>query len=223
VLRPYGRRPRGECAKCRSKERTRTIFALLKKLEVLDRRYSVLHIAPEPALAARLSETYGGNYTIADIREDALAKFDGKIERLLLDVTRLSDAVKSRRFDIIIHSHVMEHVRGSWPVAFLRLHALLKPDGWHVFAVPIMRDWSKEDLADMTADERHRRFGQHDHMRYIGRHDFDNDMHTVAELTGATYFRPATAFLSEADMHRIAGDADVYVMRKSSTRSGFDA
>ena len=203
------------CVRCRSKPRTRTIFALLDALGALKGARTALHLAPETALVPRLREHLGSGYTLADIREEALSRHEG-IDRLILDATCLSDEAKARRFDLVIHSHVLEHLRASWTVAFLRLHALINPGGWHVFAVPIRREWSSEDLSDIGDEERRRRFGQHDHVRWIGRRDFDIDMAAMADLTGAALFEPAEALLPPEVMRRIGGGPNVYVMQKAS-------
>lgn len=218
-FRPYRRRPLGRCAGCGARERTRTLYALLDRLGVLAPGRSVLHLAPEAALVPRLAQIFGARYTLADIRPEALRAFDPGIERLALDVTDPDPALRARRFDLVIHSHVMEHVRGSWPLAFLRLHALLAPGGWHVFAVPILRDWSSEDLSDLDEAARTQAFGQRDHMRYIGRHDFAADMRAIVELTGAAAFAPAQAWLDPAQMRRIAGARSVFALQKGP-RSG---
>lgn len=215
-LRPFKRRPFGQCRDCRAKERTRTAYALLRELRVLDEGRAALHIAPEHALAARLAAAFGGGYRIADINADALERFPVKIARTVFDVAVGTAELAPETFDLVLHNHVMEHVRGSWPLAFLRLHALLRPGGWHVFSLPIQREWSAEDLGELTPRERTRRFGQHDHVRYIGRRDFEQSMATIAALTEAAWFRSAADLLSAEKMRAIAGDRDVFVMRKGA-------
>lgn len=210
----YGSRPFGRCAGCSAKERTRVVFACFEKLDLLRPGLSVLHVAPDRPLVKRFAETFGKGYAVADIRAAALTDIDDAVEKVVFDMTDLSPAMEKRRFDVILHSHVLEHVRASWQLAFLRMHGLLNPGGHHVFAVPILRDWSREDLGDMTTEKRIARFGQHDHMRYIGRRDFDQDMATIAKLAAAEFFRSAPEILSPAEMEALVGDRDVYVMKK---------
>lgn len=211
---PYRGRPLGQCAGCRAKERTRTLYALLDRLGLLAPGRAVLHIAPERALVPLFAPIFGARYTLADIRAEALDGFDPGIERRVLDVTDPDPALLARRFGLVIHSHVMEHVRGSWPLAFLRLHALLEPAGWHVFALPILRDWSREDLCDLSDAARTEAFGQRDHMRYIGRHDFEADMRAIVDLTGSAALRPAQDCLGPETMRQIAGARSVFALQK---------
>jgi phosphoglycolate phosphatase len=213
----YGSRPEGACSGCHAKERTRTIYLILRKLNAFDDERSVLHIAPEKPLVEKLRSHFGGRYTICDIRPKALALFPDNIHKMVVDLTSLDPALDSMKFDVVIHSHVMEHVRASWPLVFMRLHALLQPGGLHVFAVPLLRNWSKEDLVDMAPEVRRRIFGQDDHFRFIGRSDFEIDMQNIVALTHSQPLVRANSILSQSEMVLIAGDPDVYVLRKAAS------
>lgn len=213
ALARFGSRPYGVCAACRSKERTRTLYLMLRTLDLLGGGRSVLHIAPEPALVPALRAAYGEAYTICDIHADALGAFDPRIDREIVDLTNLP-ASPWRRFDLVLHSHAMAGLRASWQLVFLRLQALLNPGGWQIFAAPLGCDWSREDLGDMPAAERRKRYGQFDHYRRIGRHDFLADMNNIAVLSGSEHVMDAREALGDADMRRIAGDPNVFAMRK---------
>jgi hypothetical protein len=67
----------------------------------------------------------------------------------------------------------------------------------------------------MVPQERHKRFGQYDHYRWIGRRDFNLDMYNIAALTGSEPLRDAAEILGPEIMDRISGDRDVYVLRKA--------
>lgn len=185
------------------------MYLLIQKLDLAKHGAAVLHIAPEEALANKL-HLQCDDYTIGDIRLAALSHLSDSMKKAVMDLSDLREAGSS--YDLILHSHVMEHVRGSWQLAFLRLHAMLKPGGSHVFALPIRRDWSCEDLSDMDTPQRRRRFGQHDHYRYIGRRDFTIDMRNIVALTKSRPLIAARDVLSDAEMSRIAGDPDVFAL-----------
>jgi hypothetical protein len=129
-------------------------------------------------------------------------------------MTAISPEMEARRFDIILHSHILEHLRGNWALALLRLDSLLKPGGYHIFAIPLLRDWSCEDLADMAASKRKARFGQHDHMRYIGRNDFTSDMLSVEKIADPEFFKSSSELIKPNMMAAMVGDPDVFVMKK---------
>lgn len=210
----YGTRRFGKCTGCGALERTRVIFSIFKKLDLLKPDKKILHIAPEGSLVEPFFAAFGANYTVADLRKEALEHLDPGIEKVVLDMTAISPEMEKRRFDIILHSHILEHLRGSWPLALLRLDGLINPDGHHVFALPIMKEWSSEDLGPMSTPRRIRAFGQHDHMRYIGRRDFRIDMKSVRKLANPEYLRGSSDILSKEEMAAIEGDKDVFVMKK---------
>lgn len=212
---PYGSRPEGACSGCRAKERTRTMFLMLRKLKAFDKSLTVLHIAPEKALVEKFHACFGSRYTICDIRAEALQTFSDSINKIAVDIVSFGSVLAGKKFDLIIHSHVMEHVRASWPLVFLRLHSLLNPGGLHVFAVPLIREWSKEDLAEMAPEARRKAFGQHDHYRYIGKRDFGIDLQNIVALTKSEPVLGARDILAQSEMTLIAGDPDVYVLKKS--------
>jgi phosphoglycolate phosphatase len=188
--------------------------AMLSALDLMAPGRAILHIAPEKALSRNLQRAHGAGYAACDLRDDALTFVEPGSRLIVSDLVEPNAALLEGRYDVLIHSHVMEHLRGSWQLAFLRLHALLKPGGWHLFAVPLLREWSSEDLGPMSEAERLRRFGQHDHYRWIGRRDFERDMHGIVALTGSEPLRSATEVLGPDVMARIAGDPDVYALRQ---------
>lgn len=212
----YRGRLNGACAnrECNSVERTRVIYSIFQKLDLLKPGLSVLHIAPDPALIKPFAQTFGKQYTLADIRKDAFAHLGDGVDKVAFDMTDIPPEIERRKFDIILHSHVLEHLRASWQLAFLRLTSLINPGGFHIFAIPILRDWSSEDLSTMSLEERALKFGQRDHMRYIGRRDFKVDIKSIKKLVDPVFFAGAGDVLSRSEMEAIAGDRDVFVLQK---------
>jgi phosphoglycolate phosphatase len=85
------------------------------------------------------------------------------------DLLADAPALPSGAYDLILHSHVMEHVRGNVTAILYHLHRALKPDGRQVCIIPFMRDRHyAEDLGPLTAEEAAARFGQDDHVRVFG-------------------------------------------------------
>src|SRR3546814_17373430 len=71
--------------------------------------------------------------------------------------------------DLILHSHVMEHIPCNITAVLYHLHRSLKPEGKQVCCVPIIRDGPyAEDLGPTSADDAAARFGQDDHVRTFG-------------------------------------------------------
>ena len=73
-------------------------------------------------------------------------------------------------FDVIICSHVLEHVIEDIR-AMAELHRVLKPAGWAILQVPMSNVMATtfEDASVVTQSDRKRIFGQADHVRIYGR------------------------------------------------------
>lgn len=171
-------RPNVRCKECGSLERTRLIWLYLSRME-MDENFRALHIAPEKglydALSARLAP---GNYDVADINPK-LYRFAKQIQPI--DLCNLDDQ-PSERYDLILHSHVLEHTPCNIAYTLCHLHRMLTPRGRHVFVVPFMKGRYDECFQDIGDDERVRRFGQDDHVRRFGRDDLDDHLGKIVKL-----------------------------------------
>ena len=159
------------CAACGSLERTRLLYLYLDKLELPRPGMKVLHFAPEKGLYDAISRVVGGaDYMTADIEPRrfgfarSIVKFD-----MCTDVEKLPE----NHFDLIIDSHVLEHLRCNIAYILFHLHRSLKKDGWHICVVPFSSGSYEEHFAEISADEATRRFGQFDHVRRFGRDDIE--------------------------------------------------
>ncbi|MEG3066539.1 methyltransferase domain-containing protein [Acetomicrobium sp.] len=76
-------------------------------------------------------------------------------------------AVSSNQFDCIICYHVLEHIPDD-QMAMKEIFRVLKPGGWAILQVPILRDKTFEDPSVITPEDRERVFGQRDHVRIYG-------------------------------------------------------
>jgi SAM-dependent methyltransferase len=167
-------RPNARCAQCGSLERTRLLYLYLGKLGLPKPGSKVLHFSPQKGLYYAISKIVdAGDYTVADIEPEGfpfaknIVKFD-----LCKDVETLPD----NYFDLIIHSHVLEHVKCNVSYILFHLHRALKQDGWHICVIPFSDGSYEECLANIEAAEATRRFGQSDHVRRFGRDNIDNTL-----------------------------------------------
>ena len=160
-FRAFGNPPRdnAQCPHCGSLERHRLFWLFAEqKTNLFDNQAkSVLHIAPEACLEARLKGWLGKGYLTADFSDPrAMVK---------MDITNIQYANDS--FDIIYCSHVLEHVQED-VLAMREIRRVLKHDGWAVLLVPITVETTYEDPTITDPIDRLREFGQEDHLRRYG-------------------------------------------------------
>jgi phosphoglycolate phosphatase len=166
------------CTGCGSHGRIRLMWLMLQNL--LRPGMRCLHIAPEAALASRLHAILGDGYEPVDIAPE-LFPFAPGIRAF--DLVRDTPALPSGAYDLILHSHVMEHVRGNVTAILFHLHRALKPDGRQLCCIPILRERHySEDLGPLSAEEAERRFGQDDHVRIFGALDVQATLGMVFAL-----------------------------------------
>lgn len=152
----FGSPPRwnARCPSCGSLERHRQFALFLRNTPL---KGTVLHFAPEECLATLL-KARGVQYTSADLNRSDVD--------LNLDIETI--ALRHEQFDVIVCSHVLEHVNDRLALAELR--RILKPGGVLIAMVPIIEGWrtTYEDAAITIGRERDMHFGQQDHVRYYG-------------------------------------------------------
>lgn len=169
-----------QCGDCGSNERARLLWLMLEKHGMLRPGLRVLHIAPERPLAERLHALYGDGYEPVDIDPD-LYDFAPNIRRIDLveDAARLPPG----RYDLILHSHVMEHIPCNITAILFHLHRALTPSGKHICCVPIIRGGHYgEDLGPIAESEALMRFGQEDHVRTFGGEDIQRTLGMIFAL-----------------------------------------
>ena len=167
----YGKATTGEiiCRQCHSFPRTRLLAMFLER-EPMDSSTRVLHLAPEEGLYNRLKTKISpGNYHVRDFNPDRY-KFCPDIERI--DLCNLSESeLPTEHYDLVIHSHVLEHTPCSLAYTLFHIHRSLKPQGKQICVIPFMYGEWDESFKEIGDEERSRRFGQFDHVRRIGRAD----------------------------------------------------
>jgi SAM-dependent methyltransferase len=157
---PHRGRQQAKCPRCGSLERHRVLWLFLEReTDLFERRGAMLHIAPEYALQRRLSRLPGLRYVTGDL--------DSPLADHHLDVMDLPFPAAS--FDFLICNHVLEHVADDRR-AMAEIHRVLAPGGWAILMCPVdrRRETTLEDPSARSPQERHRLFGQGDHLRLYG-------------------------------------------------------
>jgi Glycosyltransferases involved in cell wall biogenesis len=147
------------CSYCQASDRDRMIISFLKKAGLQDAQEGtrLLQIAPAGIISSWI-KAYCPHiyYETTDLYMDQVS-FHSDI----MDMHMVSDET----YDVIICSHVLEHVRDD-EKALSELKRILKPDGKIVFLVPIDLNASGIDEEwGLSEAENWRRFGQGDRCR----------------------------------------------------------
>jgi SAM-dependent methyltransferase len=163
------RREADRCPVCHGCDRTRMMMLYLEREAGLGRvPRSVLHVAPDYGLYLWLRRQDGVEYTGTDIDATRYRHIAG-MRSADLTAAPFPDA----SFDIVICSHVLEHVPDD-ATAMREIRRILRPGGRALLLTPFATDGggTDEDMSVADPAERDRRFGQWDHVRIYGRDDF---------------------------------------------------
>ena len=160
-------RKKVQCQQCGSFVRTRLLWMYLQNIKI-NYDTKILHLAPEKGVyQALVDKVKKGNYVAADINQ----KYYRFAEKFLkIDLCDL-DNQPSFEYDLILHSHVLEHTPCNIAYTLFHLHRMLKKDGHHLCVISFLSGKYDECFQDIGDEERNRRFGQFDHVRRFGRDD----------------------------------------------------
>ena len=150
-----------QCPNCGCLGRHRLLFLYFKeRTRLFDDELEVLHFAPAPVLQETLASLPNLDYKSADL-EDPSAMLE-------MDITDIG--FEDGRFDVVLCSHVLEHVRDDRK-AMGELFRVLKPGGWAILQSPVDAGLEEtyEAPEDMSPRERERVLGRSDHVRTYGR------------------------------------------------------
>lgn len=163
----FNGRVNARCSSCRAVERNRTMWMLLDKLGAFKPDQRVLHMAPEMGLARRFKKLSGDKYHATDVDVERYASKIINVRKL--DLCTDLAAIPDSSYDVILHSHVLEHIPCDVETTLRELDRILAPGGLHFLSVPLRGKTTAEDLSpDLTEAERLARFGQEDHYRIFG-------------------------------------------------------
>ena len=149
------------CPLCKSANRHRLIAWYLTRarpdLVAPGRRF--LHVAPERSLGTCIGRIPGLIYESCDLASAGVT--------YRVDLQR--EIAGETPFDTIMINHVLEHVQDD-RAALRNLFRMLRPGGLCLVTVPLRPNGrpTDEDPTVVDPNERGRRFGQPDHVRYYG-------------------------------------------------------
>ena len=147
----------------------------------------------------------GENYLTADLYDsNAMVK---------MDITDIHYSDES--FDIIICSHVLEHVEDD-KKALKELFRVLKKNGWAIILVPITSDKTFEDLTIKTEEDRLKVFGQKDHVRRYGP-DYIERLYEAGFFVKITKVEQLVSFDDAQKMGLTDASDDIYFCTKNLT------
>jgi SAM-dependent methyltransferase len=149
------------CPSCRSLERSRVLMMYLEnETDVLDAGGRVLHLAPEPSIYPRFRRKPKLIYTTGDLQP-------GPHIDVQLDARDLP--FEDASFDLVICSHVLEHIVEDTQVA-REFRRVLSPTGQALIMIPVdhTRATTYESPEVKTPAERSAVYRQHNHVRIYG-------------------------------------------------------
>ncbi len=156
------------CPICGASDRNRLCVLYLKgKLELSEKTgkpVELLDIAPDTNLHGWLKKVPSVHHRSMDLY---MSGVDDK-----LDITDMS-AYEKDKFDVILCSHVLEHVEDDIK-AMGELYRVLKPGGFAIVMVPILLTLD-EDLQNskwVSESDRWKYYGQGDHVRMYSKKGF---------------------------------------------------
>jgi SAM-dependent methyltransferase len=156
----FGTPPRFDvvCPRCRSHPRQRLLKLIQEREGLIPPHAEILHFAPERTLKPMIAAAGPKRYVTADLKE-------GLDLRLNIEKIDLPDS----SFDVVICSHVLEHVDDRR--ALSELHRVLRPSGRAILMVPIIEGSERtyEDSAITSWHDRKLHFGGGTHARQYGR------------------------------------------------------
>lgn len=151
------------CPSCNCNDRDRHLWLYMSRTGLLTQidQGSILHIAPEVAVEAKLVATQPMQYICGDL-------FPKKPSHQRIDCESLP--FPNNSFDLIISNHVLEHVANP-DTALSEFFRTLKPNGYLIAQTPYAPTLKRTfELDEPTSPERAEFFyGQNDHVRLFGR------------------------------------------------------
>lgn len=193
------------CPICRGNDSTRLYALYLKeKLGKSKTELSILDIAPTPILAEYVKKFDKTKYRSADLYMEDV---DDKV-----DLTDMS-IYKDNAFDMIICTHVLEHIKDDWK-AMRELFRVLKPGGEAMIQVPIVSTLEEdyENDAVKTEADHWRHYGEPTHVRAYSKKGFSGKLESArfkVNQLGIGYFGKET-FLNNS----IGETAVLYISKK---------
>jgi SAM-dependent methyltransferase len=171
LFRDFNGRRNIQCAACGSLERGRYQWMVLHKRFPPRPGMTIGHFAPERFFMDYFAGLDGVAYMAFDKHPEHYRHDRVRVREL--DLCHGVGALPAASFDLLLHSHVLEHLPCDVAPVLAGLARLLKPGGSMLFSVPIDAEHSREGIDPATSDEeREMRRRQGDHLRVFGKQDF---------------------------------------------------
>ena len=157
------------CPVCHGLSRTRLMYLYLSRVAKISNSQRILHISPELGLVRWLSRQRLKKYILMDLQPWRYRRLISGVQKG--DLTSLHFPGSS--FDIVICSHVLEHVVDD-RLALGELRRILAPGGVALLMVPEAIDGggNVEEIGVADRKKREIMFGQDDHVRIYSREGF---------------------------------------------------
>lgn len=199
------------CPICQSSDRDRFIISYLDRLHLpfasREEKLKVLQFAPAESIESWLKEGCPRiEYHSTDLYMESVT-FRADIQNM--------KTVADNFYDIIICSHVLEHVPDD-RAAMKEIYRILKPNGVCLFLVPVFLDAPTIDEEwGLSESENWRRFGQNDHCRAYSKQGL------IDRLTesGFQVHSADKDYLGEAFFHTegLTDTSTLYILSKQKT------
>jgi SAM-dependent methyltransferase len=199
---PYSGRERAICTRCKSLERGRLQYMILRELGLPRPGSRILHVAPEAHLFHLFEAASADLYHPADF--DPANPHYASLGRRIYEIDLCRDLFRfpSASFDLIVHNHVLEHIPCAVEPVLAEHIRVLAPGGYFVFSVPFRGPDTVEDLSrSLEPAERRARFAQEDHMRVFGTEEFPL---LLREVFGTDLAYPAASVWPEEQLRHWA-------------------
>lgn len=166
LLLPYGDplRQKAKCPVCYSLERSRLLWYVIQRQNKMSAASFVLHFAPSQSLGRLVIKLVKNHYRSTDLIP---SNYPDVFRVTKNDIASLNYPDKA--FDIVICSHVLEHVLED-KKGIQEIYRVLSKTGFAYIMVPIDYDrkTTYEDIDVKTPKQRKIAFGQEDHVRWYG-------------------------------------------------------
>ncbi|MDQ3727963.1 MAG: methyltransferase domain-containing protein [Actinomycetota bacterium] len=154
----YAGRPEAACPWCGSLERHRVMALFLRDWLNDHHPRDILHFAPERGIRPILRRNAHARYVAADL--------DSAPGVVSVDIMAMP--FEDASFDLIVCSHVLEHVLDD-RAAMAEMRRVLRPRGTALLQAPVR--YGRDTDEDTTVTDpviRYQRFGQPNHWRFYG-------------------------------------------------------
>jgi SAM-dependent methyltransferase len=170
------------------------------ELGIAERPVRVLHFAAEYCFIRAFRRMPNIDHICADL--------DPPRGGLAMDITNVP--LESDSVDVIVCSHVLEHVQEDL-TAMRELRRVLRPDGTALIMVPVEYDRAVtyEDRSIVDPEARREAFHQSDHVRIYGA-DFDERLRAAGFAVDESHYGH-TVEPSRAARYGFSGDEVIYV------------